>query len=854
MTRRTTLIIGFALGGLVAPAVAAAAAAAAPTAAQVGSLQRTAASVDDALDVYRLALLELVPALRLVLATGQAAGTTPGTPLPAPAAEVFTRLAASVNRRVSAEALPAVPRAYHAEVVDALEGLAAAASLGGVLGPSRALTAALGKIAATADDVVDIFSRQRPILADVMTPSTALDDINEALSQLSLAEANIGTVRARRGAPGEQLQAFLRLEIALGHALDLIAAAEESGIHIGFEMSLSTVGLARRLASVHTRLAELREVVATLGREPHAIGADFKAEMVERVDGGASVDLTWTPPEAGRTAPALVRIYRRANLPAMSAHLAAALRCDGQSADAAARAAQAALAPYGEGTARHLTDMPPGRGAYSDGMREAPPAPPLYRLVAVSAFGVESKGQERAALSLPKDLGPPLLATARAASVAPDSAAFYRDADAVTVTWQASASDVSGMAAALQFAEARGLPTVRRYEVFRLEPKREPFAVGYVPAGITQWVDRPPLQALRDGVKYAVAAVDMAGHQARGAGACAESNGVQANLTPAFALAEAGAAYMGRPSLWERRRAEALVDPNALAAARATFAGRLQTTQEAQLAAFWQATPPSQRIAWLEAWPSLMSDAERAAWLRAAPAHLRARDVAWAQAEVWLAEHPDLSSEVDRWWRLLDEAARRAAWSSWRSHLNRAHVSWLTERLKAVDATARQELERPARLMGWWLSRDVEEQERLARWWQDLPQETRVRRIAAWFDALPRVAQAAVGWPDWEQLTAAEREHWLRDGHKQLPAGLWPKALAWLEWQELDTGAKRESITQEVGPWHQVLSAARFALRPMDLWLDFKLVMAAVVVILGALSGFLLQYASRQQLSQPPDL
>jgi hypothetical protein len=221
---------------------------------------------------------------------------------------------------------------------------------------------------------------------------------------------------------------------------------------------------------------------------------------------------------------------------------------------------------------------------------------------------------------------------------------------------------------------------------------------------------------------------------------------------------------------------------------------------------------------------------------------------------VWLAEHPDLASEVDRWWRLLDEGARRAAWASWRGHLNRAHVGWLTERLKTVDDTARQELERPARLMSWWLSRDVEEQERLARWWQDLPAETKTRRIGAWFEALPRVAQGAVGWPDWEQLTAAEREHWLRDGYKALPAGLWPKALAWLEWQELGTEAKRDSIGREVGPWHRLLSVARFALRPVDLWLDFKLLMAAVVVILGALSGFLLQYASRQQLSHPPDL
>jgi hypothetical protein len=249
-----------------------------------------------------------------------------------------------------------------------------------------------------------------------------------------------------------------------------------------------------------------------------------------------------------------------------------------------------------------------------------------------------------------------------------------------------------------------------------------------------------------------------------------------------------------------------------------------------------------------------MSETERAAWLRETPRKLRARDTTWAQAEVWLAENPELAPEIDRWWQLLDEGARRAAWASWRGHLNRAHAAWLGERLKAVDAAARQELERPARLLTWWGARDTEEQERLGHWWQDLPVETRERRIDAWFAVLPRVVQQAVGWPDWDQLTAAEREAGLRDGYKHLPAGLWPKALAWLEWQDLDPELKRDSIAAEVGAWHHLLSFLRFALRPVDLWLDFKLLMAVVVVILGALSGFLLQYASRQQLSHPPDL
>ena len=846
---------------LVFPGRPAVAAPSAQEMAQLGSLQRTAASLDDALDVYRLALVELTPALRTVLAAGQQQGAVPTTPLPAPTVEVFKRLSVSVHRRIAAPALPAVARAYHAEVVVALEDLAGAQSLGGVVAPARALGVALGHLAAMADDVVDVFSRQRPVLDEALDPGTALDDINEALQQLALAEANISSVRAHKGTQGEQLQAFLRLEIALGHALDLIAAAEESGIHIGFELPRSTVGLVRRLASVHKRLDELREVVAVLGREPRPAGTDMRAVVLPQNPArnhgasGTDIQLQWTPPEPGRQI-AQVRLYRRNNLPQLRDRLISNLRCDGKSREEAEAAVADSLAGASDAPER-LVELPPGRNMYTDSFKDPPAAPPLYRVVSVSAFGVEGRGSERSALLLPSSLAPPLLVQAKAQAPSADSAAFYRDADAVTVTWQASANDVSQEGSAMQFAEEHGLPVLMRYNVVRRqggEAAGAPSVIGQVPAGLTQFVDRPPAGLLNRGVQYTVEAIDARGTLARAGGSCAQSTAVRLDLEGPLKLAQAGAMYVSHPTQLELHRAAALIDPAAMNTARALFLQLDPNTQAQWQRRFWYDTSAQKRVSWYQNWAALLNEDERVAWLAATVNAVHGRDEAWLHAEIWLADNAAVMTEVDRWWELLDEGSRRAALQNWRSHLNRAHVTWLLDRLKSVDERQRNDLERPARVLTWWSARDGEEQERLTRWWQDLPEATRTQRVAAWLHGQPRVVLQSIRWPDWEQLTAAERELWLRRGYEDLPSGLWPQLFAYMDWEQMGVDNKARAIAEEVGVWRSSISRLRFMIRPLDLLFDFKLIVALLVLGLGAAGGFLMRYATRNQLGDdPPD-
>ena len=95
----------------------------------------------------------------------------------------------------------------------------------------------------------------------------------------------------------------------------------------------------------------------------------------------------------------------------------------------------------------------------------------------------------------------------------------------------------------------------------------------------------------------------------------------------------------------------------------------------------------------------------------------------------------------------------------------------------------------------------------------------------AWLHTLARPVQISLRWPDWEQLSAAERQDWLQHGYKDLPHGLWPNFLAWVEWQELPNEAKADAIADEVGALNVVMSKLRFFVRPLDAWFDFKLTM-----------------------------
>ena len=211
-------------------------------------------------------------------AAGAAAPAAPATLLPAPAVEVFGRLATNLPNRVPAKALPVLARGYHSEVADALERLGSATQLGHVVAPLRQTTRAMQGVCASARSIVDLFSRQRPVTMELVDSDEMLGDVAQALDEVLAAERRILESRKKkRHDLGAQFRAFRRLEVSLGHALDLIAMAEEGGLHIGFEVQLATEGFAALLKRVDEQVARLDQVVRQLEEPPVSISQPLSA-------------------------------------------------------------------------------------------------------------------------------------------------------------------------------------------------------------------------------------------------------------------------------------------------------------------------------------------------------------------------------------------------------------------------------------------------------------------------------------------------------------------------------------------------------------------------------------------------
>ena len=141
------------------------------TAAQTASLLRLAAGVDDAIDVYRLALLELVPTLRKLCDVATQPGTEPTSQLPPETAAVFgTPLQRGRQPGVGQRATgdhAGLSRRSRRRVGTLGFGQKACSKPSP---PTRALLRAVEHIAGAADEVIDLYTRERPRRRDGPVP------------------------------------------------------------------------------------------------------------------------------------------------------------------------------------------------------------------------------------------------------------------------------------------------------------------------------------------------------------------------------------------------------------------------------------------------------------------------------------------------------------------------------------------------------------------------------------------------------------------------------------------------------------------------------------------------------------
>lgn len=818
----------------------------------LANLQRTAAACDDTIDVYRLGMIEIVAAAQLVVSSGQPSTATPESPVPEQARQTFSRLAQSIAHRVDKDALNALFRAYHYEIIDALERLGHAKQLGQILEPAEALLHALDEQSQLSAHIQDIYARQRPFIDNIISPNDAFNQINDALDQLALAEQNIDNIKRTHGSSGQLFQAFLRLEITLGHALDLIAAADNVGMEMGLEPAANTHVFSEHLDALRTHIRALHACIERMRQRPvePALSLHARWHQSEDAKKPSYAEITWVPPAPGAAhAARQLRLSRKLDVETARKMLIERQACqlaEDQDLAIPVDRAIASWAGADPNTSQAIALLPPGRSGYQDTQLAMASLPWEYRLASVNAFGVEHPGAWQKLEFVAPQLQPPYNIHATAIDVEADSELFYHDAGSVRITWQASQSDLVAATTLKKFAQQQHLPIVARYAVFRITEEATQF-LGATKEGVTQWIDRPPLTALQQGVRYAVAAVDAQGHQARASGNCAQSKLVQVDLHDAWQLFAAGAMYHEQPGLWQTQQIARMQDANTLNATRAAFLQLDANTQTRAWQTFWQRhRTPTERIRWHHRWLDLMDPNQRQHFLQHPSFELPQAMQPWYRAAMWCEQHPAWADEPRRYFQLLTTDAQTEAGKRWREVIGFAHAQRFEQVWQTADSPERAVLARPLQQMVWFNSRDPQEQQQAYEMFAHLSLVEQQKQQQTWWSSLPAWLQEAVAWPDWEVLRPTERDAFLHTAPgaadpNAWPDALWPEFLAAVAWDNLPVTQKAEIMRQEVDPYHVWLSAFKAAIQPWDARLDFKLVTGFWLTVFGLSFGFILQ-------------
>jgi hypothetical protein len=454
--------------------------------------------------------------------------------------------------------------------------------------------------------------------------------------------------------------------------------------------------------------------------------------------------------------------------------------------------------------------------------------------------------------------GGPLLPPQRlaATSLAPaaESPDFYRLVNAVAVSWQRSLSDadLSDWDERLQVhpphrlsgyhiyrlgrADAQALTAVNGAELVR---KLGPFWVGTAPPHSEQFIDRPSLTALAQGLHYVVAAVAPDGSVAVAPLATGASF-LQVDLKPSWRLAAHGARRAHQPLLWEMRRAEALGSPAALATAQSRFGAQGKVAQRALWEGFWRSAPAADRQGWWRLGAELYSPQQQQALLAQAQEHLTTAGLHAAQLALYIGAHQDVLAAIEQHWALLDDAGKRRARAQ--GSVGPGVGLW-PKRQEAPRPEPGQGADWPLHVAAWWHSRDAAQVAAVASWWHDLPAAVQAERLGQWLGGLDDEVVVQLLWPPWEALSPAERQAWLQAPPKDVPAALWPRFLAHIDYQALPLPQRVAAVRADVGPVQVFAAQARYGLRPLDELLDFNLTVALTFVGLGLLSGYLLSYS-----------
>lgn len=843
----------------------------------LGSLHRAAGALGGLADAHRRLLIDLNTALAYAIEDIVEAQAMPDEAPPKKARAVWQRLAADLNARLDPSGLGALARAYHLEMLDGLEALAYLTRNDGLLAACKKIASASQATHALSSRILDLFSRERPVSAQVWTPSSLLDALFVALSELQAAERAI--VDGQRGGKvlGEGLAAYYRLEASLGRVLDLVAGAAELGIEIGFSVGRSTEGLAEILDDFELRIQTLQNLIEHMEHRPYDAGfgplqgawqADLKGAAAASKIG---VVLAW-PAASGKkpnastkknTLPSWVgvRIESQPDKAHMEALLLEADRCNG--ADPTTRASRlrqpadvSGNAPVSKTVSKTVSRIGPKRDdeeawnvvlvqrwsvlPQGDADAQALEESQLrfqhwhsrkadaqtamrYRWRPVTSFGVFGKASQKSLPGFRASYGPGM----PYAEHRPwDGDDIYRSVDKVVVRFalpglgQALHEDVPPQNMIIERQTNRKDPSVW-HTVLEINSDRIMLDEDIAP-WMAKMIDHPGVLALKTGVRYRVIALAAKKDGSlKATPACHASKWLQSEPPEAWSLAQAGSGWLQTPNKYIQARVAMWADDyvaqmQAWHAAQQNLEGLLGWRRA------WQAQPREVKMRQYSFWQQAALAKSEIPTPNATSWGLHDVHQEWLHGKIWLLGDPTLAEDIDLYWSFLTPAAQKSAQDAW-------IASWDATIRNQIQAMLPQSsdfkawVEAPSRVRAWWLGQDpIAQRQHFAKMLRNGPPKAPKQWLQAW-SSLPLDMAMHATWPDIESLDAARMHDVLKNPSTPVPQEVQRDLLAQIEWQKMSLADKKKVVEDEVWLPLRWCSQLRYALRSRDRALGFYL-------------------------------
>ncbi len=666
----------------------------------------------------------------------------------------------------------------------------------------------------------------------------ALDEIEEAVLAVQKDLIAINKAGAEDADSGEKYPLLVRLNSSLKVLLDTLAAAAESGVEIGFTPEIVSRDYSRKVELFAERLKKVKKSALNLKEKLPPYNILMTAKCLD----GASEEIE-VAIGVGRKATAgelLVKEPYRAFLNLKKREV----QFDGLSWNEESALKEVEYRSFGG----------------SEVLKDYLPMGKAYEYIAsIETMAGFSSTLETLIVSCPvKELTAPATISAKAlinGDWRDDQSRnrtdkVYRDLDVIAVSWPLSPSEEVP-----DKGENGALSALKYYHLYRSVSEEEFEHIATLKAGTIYYEDRVSLSRLMrsNNVRYQLEAEDRAGNRVKGP----VSSVVRGDWDVWQEVALSGY-FEYTDEEMDNAMSKALAEyPEYIVEAARKWLKENNESYHKALKRYWQRIPDELKIHWYNEEQKVLFEGSSLC-LSEGPKEFSERDRKRVITEIWLAMQPPVvAMEPARWWQSLAQKQRTEYLNSWWQRLNPEYAAELLkkkessvndEMVPAVDDGESDvapwfgmtiEALSAAVVASWYDSLDSIEAEFLEYFWQNIEEESKKIAFKEWWADQPEAYRKAACYPAFKALSREKREHFLKKGDEELSAAVLARFLPYVYFEAAPWGEKTAVIHHVEDKMRATKRHFLFTYyRPLDVICDFnlnKVLFFAILLLLTAL-------------------